>query len=204
VTQKDDLQNNLEGMYEHSFRPQIAAAQSLSTWVIDGNHYPTWRKFLSIFENYDKKHKDWGNGWLYYNDNMADPKEGAGLCDFWKFLRACIADSKLPIELREFKKAWGVDYEPGAYSGMHSHTPGTQLTAVLFLSNAEQNDLYPLAGNLVTLQPLDHEINSITYTAKAGDCVIMDGRVWHGTYPTLNNRKVFVCDFDYEVIHWEV
>ena len=27
--------------------------------------------------------------------------------------------------------------------------------------------------------------------------VIMDGRVFHGTYPTLNERKVFVVDFNY-------
>jgi hypothetical protein len=27
--------------------------------------------------------------------------------------------------------------------------------------------------------------------------VIMDGRVFHGTYPTTNERKVFVIDFDY-------
>jgi hypothetical protein len=29
--------------------------------------------------------------------------------------------------------------------------------------------------------------------------VIMDGRVFHGTYPTLNERKVFVVDFTYDV-----
>jgi len=193
----------LEGMYATNFGPQIQGAQALETWVIDGNHYPTWQKFLKIFENFDRKHKDSGNGWLHYKDNMTYPIDIDGIKDFHRFITACVADSKLPIQVKDFKKAWGVDYAPGAYSGFHSHTPGKQLTAVLFLSNAEQTEEYPLAGSLVCLQPLDYEINSITFKPKAGDCVIMDGKVYHGTYPTLNQRKVFVCDFDYEVVHWE-
>jgi hypothetical protein len=31
---------------------------------------------------------------------------------------------------------------------------------------------------------------------KAGQVIIMDDRVWHGTYPTEDNRRVFVSDFD--------
>ena len=200
---KINPENFLDDMYDNSFRPQIDAAQALTTWAIDGNHYPTWQKFLKIFENYDKKHKDYGNGWLHYKEEMAYPTDIDGVLDFHRFIKACIADSKLPIQVKDFKKAWGVDYEPGAYSGLHSHTPGQQLTAVLFLTHAEQNEQYPLAGSLITLQPLDHEINYVQHTPKPGDCIIMDGKVYHGTYPTLNQRKVFVCDFDYEVVHWE-
>ena len=196
---KNNPDNFLEQVYENSFAPQIAAAQSLTTWAIDGKVYPTYKKFEKIFENYDNKHKDYGNGWLYYKNDMAYPKDLDGTLDFHRFIKACIADSGLPIKVKDFQKAWGVKYEPGAYSGLHSHTPGKQLTAVLFLTHVEQNDLYPLAGSLVTLQPLDHEINYVQHTPKPGDCIIMDGKVYHGTYPTLNERRVFVCDFEYEV-----
>lgn len=196
---KSDPLNFLEGMYENSFSPQIRAAKSLTTWVVDGNRYPTYKKFEQLFTDYDKKHKDYGNGWLHYKNDMAYPTDIDGTLDFHRFIKACIADSGLPIKVLDFKKAWGVKYPPGAYSGLHSHTPGKQLTAVLCLNHIEQDDTYPLAGSLVTLQPTDHEINYVQHKLKPGDCVIMDGKVYHGTYPTLNDRRVFVCDFDYEI-----
>jgi hypothetical protein len=37
------------------------------------------------------------------------------------------------------------------------------------------------------------------YPTIAGNVHIFDGTIWHGTYPTQHNRKVFVCDFTYEM-----
>lgn len=199
---KENPENFLDQMYETSFGPQIRAAQTLTTWVIDGNVYPTYKKFEKIFTDHDKSHKDYGNGYLHYKNDMAYPTDIDGTLDFHRFIKACIADSGLPIKVLDFKKAWGVKYPPGAYSGLHSHTPGKQLTAVLCLNHIEQDDTYPLAGSLVTLQPLDHEINYVQHKLTPGDCIIMDGRVYHGTYPTLNERRVFVCDFNYEQAIW--
>lgn len=192
----------LDNMYQSQMRPLIEGAQALETWIVDGNHYPTYKKFLKLFKEYDQTHKDTGNGVLHYKQDMSYPIDIDGTLDFHRFIKACIADSNLPITVKEFQKAWGVNYENGDYSGFHSHTPGKQLTAVLFLTDAEQNKEYPLAGSLVCLQPLEYEINSVTFTPKAGDCVIMDGKVYHGTYPAISNRKVFVCDFEYEISTW--
>lgn len=197
---KDNPVTFFEEMYEKNFSPKIRAKQDLKTWVVTDNNYQNYKKFNDIFSNYDEKHKDYGNGYLYYKRDMQYPIDIDPLLDYQKFLKSCISDSDLPIKVKEFRKAWGVHYGPGAYSGLHSHTPGTQLTAVMFLTHADQNESYPLAGNLLTLQPMDHEINYIQHPTKPGDVVIMDGKVFHGTYPTLNDRKVFVCDFDYELV----
>ncbi len=167
----------------------------LETWVMDELHYADYDKFNKLFTKTNNSHKDWGNGWLYYKNEMQYPIDIDPTMDFQKFIRKSCEN--FPIEITDFKKAWGVDYEAGAYSGMHSHIPGQQLTAVLFLTTAETSDKYPLAGNLVTLQPEDHKISYLAHKAIAGNVVIMDGRVYHGTYPTINNRRVFVCDFDY-------
>lgn len=190
----------LNDLFDSSFKPQIQAAQTLETWVITGNHYPTWKKFLPLFDEgvYDKSHKDYSNGYLHYKTDMAYPEDLDPTLDFHRFIKICCAE--LPIKIGNFKKAWGVDYKPGAYSGLHCHAPGKQLTAVLFLTNTKTSEEYPLAGYLTTLQPLEYSTNYLQHVPKAGDCVIMDGRVYHGTYPTLNQRKVFVCDFDYETL----
>jgi hypothetical protein len=81
---------------------------------------------------------------------------------------------------------------------MHCHQPGKQLSVVMFLDDVETTELYPLAGSLVTLQPFEHDINHVRIKPTPGGVVIMDGRVFHGTYPTLNDRRVFVADFEYE------
>ena len=181
--------------------PLSANAQpELGSWVIDGNTYPSYKKFEQIFEKFDEKHKDVGNGYLHYRNNFSYPNDIDGLYDFHRFIKACIADSRLPIRLGDFKKCWGIKYMEGDYSGIHNHTPGKQMTAVLFLTGAEKSFKYPLAGSLFTLTPGNHDINYQTFTPEPGACVIMDGNVYHGTYPATGERRTFVCDFDYEII----
>ena len=171
--------------------------RQLETWVIDDLHYPEYRRFDKLFTENNIGHKDWGNGWLYYKKDMQYPEDLDPEKHFHEFIKKSCTG--LPIKITNFKKSWGVKYIAGAYSGMHSHVPGRQLTAVLFLTTSIHSQEYPLAGNLVTLQPTNHEINYVATPAIQGNIVIMDGRVYHGTYPTLNERKVFVCDFDYEL-----
>ena len=38
-----------------------------------------------------------------------------------------------------------------------------------------------------------------TWDPVPGTVVLMDGMVYHGTYPTQFDRKVLVCDFEYQI-----
>ena len=68
----------------------------------------------------------------------------------------------------------------------------------MFLDDCDADINLPYAGNLITLKHTeDNTIQYRTHPTQAGKMVIMDGRVFHGTYPTLNERKVFVVDFNY-------
>lgn len=187
----------LDDTYETLMAPQISAMKALDTWVVDDLYYPGWKKFLKLFESYYDRHIDYGNGTLYYKKDMSyptdiDPKE-----EYLAFIKFQLQN--LPIRIKDFQKAWGVKYPPGAYSGLHSHVPGKQLTSVLFLDTPKPSITYPLAGSLTTLQPTpDSTINYIQHKPIAGKLVIMDGKVFHGTYPTLEDRHVFVVDMEYE------
>lgn len=187
----------LDDTYETLMAPQISAMKALDTWVVDDLYYPGWKKFLKLFESYYDRHIDYGNGTLYYKKDMSyptdiDPKE-----EYLAFIKFQLQN--LPIRVKDFQKAWGVKYPPGAYSGLHSHVPGKQLTSVLFLDTPKPSITYPLAGSLTTLQPTpDSTINYIQHKPIAGKLVIMDGKVFHGTYPTLEDRHVFVVDMEYE------
>ena len=176
--------------------PTVEKIQTLDTWVVDDLFYPGYKKFLNLFDTSSERHVDYGNGTLYYKKDMSyptdiDPKE-----EYLAFIKFQLQN--LPIRVKDFKKAWGVKYPPGAYSGLHSHQPGKQLTSVLFLDTPKPSVEYPLAGCLTTLQPTDSEITYLTHKPIEGKMVILDGKVWHGSYPTLEDRHVFVVDFEYE------
>ena len=176
---------------------QVEQRKTLGTWVVDDLYYGGFKKFLKLFENYDDRHIDYGNGMLYYKNKMAYPIDIDPKQEYLQFIEFQLQN--LPIRVTGFSKAWGVKYPPGGYSGLHSHVPGRQLTSVLFLDTPKPSREYPLAGSLTTLQPTYEEtLNYLKHDPIAGKLVIMDGRVWHGTYPTLEDRHVFVVDMDYE------
>lgn len=187
----------LDDTYDTVFGPQISALKALDTWVVDDLYYPGWKKFLKLFDNYYDRHIDYGNGTLHYKKDMSYPTDIDPTEEYLQFIEFQLQN--LPIRVKGFQKAWGVKYPPGAYSGLHSHVPGKQLTSVLFLDTPKPSITYPLAGSLTTLQPTpDSTINYIQHKPIAGKLVIMDGKVYHGTYPTLEDRHVFVVDMEYE------
>jgi len=178
------------------FDPSSERLQALDTWVVDDLYYSGYKKFLKLFDNSNERHVDYGNGTLYYKKDMQYPTDIDPREEYLMFIKFQLQD--LPIRIKDFKKAWGVKYPPGGYSGLHSHQPGKQLTSVLFLDTPKPSVEYPLAGCLTTLQPTDSEITYLTHKPIEGKMVILDGKVWHGSYPTLEDRHVFVCDFEYE------
>jgi hypothetical protein len=194
------LDARMEHEWQKNVTPQVKAAQSLETWVITDNFYPGWKRFEKLFDDtiYDTK-KDKLMPYVFYTQGeMNYPDTVDPELDFQEFIKKCLLQSSLPITMGKCLKAWGLKYPPGSYSGMHCHQPGKQLSVVMFLDDVETTELYPLAGSLVTLQPFEHGINHVRIKPTPGGVVIMDGRVFHGTYPTLNDRRVFVADFEYE------
>jgi hypothetical protein len=178
------------------FDPSSERLQALDTWVVDDLYYSGYKKFLKLFDNFNERHVDYGNGTLYYKKDMQYPTDIDPREEYLMFIKFQLQD--LPIRIKDFKKAWGVKYPPGGYSGLHSHQPGKQLTSVLFLDTPKPSVEYPLAGCLTTLQPTNSEITYLTHKPIEGKMVILDGKVWHGSYPTLEDRHVFVVDFEYE------
>ena len=177
------------------------AENKLQSWHIHDIHYSEYEKFNKFFDSYDKSHLDKGNGKMCYREDFAYPTDIDPDLHFQEFIKKAV--SELPLRIDRCTGTWGVEYKPGAYSNFHCHagSSGIQpLSVVMFLTTAETNSTYPLAGDLVTMLPEDHRIISTNHKSIAGDVVIMEGKVFHGTYPTLNNRRVFVCDFDYTKI----
>jgi hypothetical protein len=70
---------------------------------------------------------------------------------------------------------------------------------VLFLNDYIEEEKYPHAGYLYATLNNDNRMSYEEWKPEAGKLIILDGRVWHGTYPTQQQRKVFVSDFTFDV-----
>ena len=104
----------------HSYNDptQVEQRKTLGTWVVDDLYYGGFKKFLKLFENYDDRHIDYGNGMLYYKNKMAYPIDIDPKQEYLQFIEFQLQN--LPIRVTGFSKAWGVKYPPGGYSGLHS------------------------------------------------------------------------------------
>ena len=102
--------------------------------------------------------------------------------------------------------AWTINYFPGGWQAGHFHSTNKMnqqnkrfASSIMFFDNIQPTKKNKQNGCLYTVM---QDPNGYTYDHKfhptPGRVVIMDDRVWHGTYPTEDNRRVLVWDFDYE------
>ncbi len=101
-------------------------------------------------------------------------------------------------------KAWTLNYFPGGWQAGHFHstdkvgqTNKRFASSVMFFDNIVPTKDNRFNGCLYTVL---QDQNGYTYDHKfhpaPGRVVIMDDRVWHGAYPTEDNRRALVWDFN--------
>ena len=160
-------------------------------------HYQNYEKFLKCFELRKKEHRDTGGSIVKYCEEYTYPDEVDPDKEFINFISNNV--SNMPFKNIKFEKSWWVDYPKYSYAGLHTHQPGKQFTAIMFLNTLEHDVDNPHAGYLHTIAYNNGQMVYNDYQPIAGNVVVIDGPIWHGTYPTLKDRKVFVCDFSYEI-----
>ncbi|MBR19759.1 MAG: hypothetical protein CMA64_06390 [Euryarchaeota archaeon] len=179
----------------------LSKTGKIADYWISKCKYPDWKDFLPLFTEHTsyKTHTDHGGAELSYNKDGKYVHQVDKDHKYEKFLKNELAPFR--FESIEFEKCWWIKYPVGAFSGLHTHLPLRKLTSIMFLDTLELLDDKPLAGKLqcVTQNPVTGELIGDINKCIAGDVIIMDGKVYHGVYPTLEERRAFVCDFIYEV-----
>ena len=169
---------------------------------ISKDKYADYNKFLELFDNPPKSHVDYGGAIIQYNDDdFSYPYNVDQQGIYLEWIKKSI--EKFQFKNVKFKKCWWLTYPENAFSGLHTHEDRGQriMTCVMFLNTISVSTLTPLNGKLkaITMNPVTGELVSDMIKCIAGDVVVMDGKVYHGVYPTLEERKVFVVDFTYDV-----
>jgi|TARA_B110000240_G_scaffold110069_1_gene123761 dTDP-4-dehydrorhamnose 3,5-epimerase-like enzyme len=169
---------------------------------ISKDKYADYNKFLELFDNPPKSHVDYGGAIIQYNDDdFSYPYNVDQQGIYLEWIKKSI--EKFQFKNVKFKKCWWLTYPENTFSGLHTHEDRGQriMTCVMFLNTISVSTLTPLNGKLkaITMNPVTGELVSDMIKCIAGDVVVMDGKVYHGVYPTLEERKVFVVDFTYDV-----
>lgn len=171
--------------------------ESLYSEFTINSFYPDYIDLLNCFNLDANKHIGTGSELVYYKDDYAYPYE----IDNGKFLRFLLnklSEYQFMTDV-EFEKAWWVDYPVHAYAGFHCHKhhkDKQQFTTVLFLTTSEENEVNPFEGYLYLLN--NEKYNE--YKPVAGNFHTFNGSTWHGTYPSVQDRKVFVCDVSFNYV----
>lgn len=193
-----DLESAYEGNTDYWF---LCHMGRIPDYWIKKSKYENYKDFLPLFDDNLglQEHEDHGGAILRYNPEMKYPWQVDPEHRFIDFIKETVAPYQ--FENIQFEKSWWIRYPENTYSGLHTHLPLRKMTAVMFLNTIDLLDDKPLAGKLkcITMNPVTGELVSDLVKCIAGDVIIMDGKVFHGVYPTLQERKAFVCDFTYEV-----
>jgi hypothetical protein len=171
-------------------------------------HYPSIDEFEVLFQNKgpdDSEGKSTINGYQFDVTKRIEK-------DFnhvSKWIEAKCRISKIPIKNLKINMSWCIDYNDGGYQALHCH--GQQALSVVFHLDDQPKPTYD------SEDVLDTETRQTTYgmlysiiprpdgtqllqnhIPKRGQCLILDGKVFHGVYPVRQPRRSVVIDYDYE------
>lgn len=161
------------------------------------SRYENYKKFQKLFEIEAEFHRDSGDSQVFYLQNYEYPVIIDNDKEYLEHLKKHVR--RLPFKNIRHAKSWWINYPKHSYTGLHSHQPGKQFTCVLFLDDYIEEENYPHAGYLYAVLNNENQITYEEWKPEVGTLVLMDGRVWHGTYPARHKRRVFVVDFEYDI-----
>lgn len=170
--------------------------ESYSSFILS-DYYVNYESLLTCFDLKSEKHLGTGSEIVYYKKDYEYPYEADG-GKFKDYLMDKLKSYQFLTDL-EFEKAWWVDYPKHSYAGFHCHkhhNKKEQLTTVVFLTSSQHNEINPFQGYLYML--IDNKYEEVK--PSAGKFHTFNGNAWHGTYPTLDPRKVFVCDVSFNYV----
>lgn len=107
-----------------------------------------------------------------------------------------LTNCNVPCEISNHIQTWSIEYYPGGWKGLHCHNYGkTGATAVVYFDEPSTgtND----EGALYAILADEHGNNYLNlWHSSPGKLIVMDSRIWHGVYPTIDKRRVLVLDFE--------
>ena len=188
---------------------QLQSAMNL--WVAE-THYPDWKNLEELFVN---KGPDQSSVKTIFNGWQFDTTEAIKKYKLDEWVQGLCSKYKVPIKNLKVNQSWCIIYEDGGYQHLHCHGP-TLISMVIHLDSqpplwsegTESNIVIGSDGNnkivgqygmLYSIMPGGHnEMIVNNWAPEPGQCIIFDGRVFHGVYPANAGRRTVIVDFDFD------
>lgn len=173
-------------------------------WYFD-LQYPDYKKFLKLFDQESRpsyKYKlptgsldadSYSDEGFEYPYDIDDGQYANYIMDTVK--------KEFPLKNIQLLRTWWVHYPAlkNTFVGVHRHESLNVFTTVLFLEGHISGNHMLEPGTLFAITRDENRTKMEQWHPVPGTVVLMDGMVYHGTYPTQFDRKVLVCDFAYEL-----
>ena len=190
---------------------QLQSAQNL--WVAE-TYYPHWKQLEELFVN---KGPDQSSVKTIFNGWQFDTTEAIKKYNLDTWVQTLCTNKRIPLKNLRVNQSWCIIYEDGGYQHLHCHGP-TLISMVIHLDSqpplwsegTESNIVIGSDGNnkivgqygmLYSIMPGGHnEMIVNNWAPEPGQCVIFDGRVFHGVYPTKAGRRTVIVDFDFDYL----
>jgi len=163
-----------------------SADTSKDTFTINGYQF-------DVTTEITEQSRKWGTQW-----DVSDKVVGLA-----KWVEGKCRGQMIPIKNLKINMSWCIDYNEDGYQGLHSH--GELLSVVFHLDDQPPLEAYEADrasyGMLYSIMPQPDGTQIVkNYIPKRGQCIIMDGKVFHGVYPVKGPRRTVVVDFDFEYL----
>lgn len=183
---------------------------SMNLWVAE-TYYPNWKELEELFVDKgpdQSSYKTIFNGWQF--DTTEQIKKYK--IDEW-FNQLC-TEKQIPVKNIKVNQSWAIIYEDGGYQHLHCHGP-TLISMVIhfdpqpalwsqskdsdvIIGSDGNNKIVGQYGMLYSIMPGGgNEMIVNNFAPKPGQCIIFDGRVFHGVYPSKAPRRSVIIDFDF-------
>ena len=176
--------------------------KSIGQQFVLHTHYPNYKEFENIFEKIVGD--DYSTTTTTVSGQQIDIPENVPEFDeprdkFFKYLEFKLLHQRM----YDFKciRGWTIYYTNGGYQGLHVHTGDLEyntFSAVIHLDDVIPHEKNKFNGMLFTIMPYPNGFQLPGhYQSHAGGVVALDGRVWHGVYPTDTIRRTIVYDIEF-------
>ncbi|SVB25429.1 uncharacterized protein METZ01_LOCUS178283 [marine metagenome] len=193
------------------FRLQSA----MNLWVAETN-YPGYKDLEELFID---KGPDQSSVKTIYNGWQFDTTEKIQKYKLDEWLQNVLRKQKIPVKDIKVNQSWCIMYEDGGYQHLHCHGPtlismvihldtqpplwvgNTKQTGDVLVGSDGNDKIVNYYGMLYSIMPGGHnEMIVNNWAPTPGQCVIFDGRVFHGVYPSKAGRRTVIVDFDFSYL----
>ncbi len=167
---------------------------SANNQFIIETEYPLWESYKDVFTTRFTQRSPYPDRTQF----TIDAKEISSTLIKWLEEKV---KKYMPITNLRVDQSWAIEYGHGGYQSIHNHTQKPQLLSMVMYFDNPRDKIQPTDGALVTLMPHPDGSQVVShFHYYPGKTIIMDGRVYHGTYPGNQPRRCFVVNFAFDYL----